>query len=235
MNYFTKAGLGLSALLGATAMSLPAYAQTELTMYYPIAVGGPLTNVVDGMIADFQKDNPDIKVNAIYSGNYDDTRVRALSALKSGEPAQIAVLFSIDAYDLIEQEIITPFDEVVKDDAGKAWLQSFYPAPMANGEIEGNIWGIPFQRSTIVAYYNKDKFKEAELDPESPPKTWDEMVDAGKKLTKDGTYGLMIPSTGYAYWMFQALAIQNGKELMSADGLETYFDDPAAIEALDFW
>lgn len=235
MNYFTKAGLGLSALLGATAMSLPAYAQTELTMYYPIAVGGPLTNVVDGMIADFQKDNPDIKVNAIYSGNYDDTRVRALSALKSGEPAQIAVLFSIDAYDLIEQEIITPFDEVVKDDAGKAWLQSFYPALMANGEIEGNIWGIPFQRSTIVAYYNKDKFKEAGLDPESPPKTWDEMVEAGKKLTKDGTYGLMIPSTGYAYWMFQALAIQNGKELMSADGLETYFDDPAAIEALDFW
>lgn len=235
MKYFTKAGFGLAGLLAATALTLPAHAQTELTMYYPIAVGGPLTNVVDKMVAEFEAENADIKVNAIYAGNYDDTRVRALSALNSGEPAQLAVLFSIDAYDLIEQEIITPFDEVVKDDAGKEWLGSFYPALMANGEIEGHIWGIPFQRSTIVAYYNKDKFKEAGLDPESPPKTWDEMVEAGKALTKDGSWGLMIPSTGYAYWMFQALAIQNGKELMSADGQHTYFDDPAVVEALEFW
>jgi sn-glycerol 3-phosphate transport system substrate-binding protein len=235
MNYLTKAGLGLAGLLAATSLTLPAYAQTELTMYYPIAVGGPLTDVVDKMIAEFEAANPDIDVNAIYAGNYDDTRVRALSALKSGEPAQLAVLFSIDAYDLIEQEIITPFDEVIKDDAGKAWLKSFYPALMANGEIEGNVWGIPFQRSTIVAYYNKDKFKEAGLDPEAAPKTWDEMVAAGKALTKDGQWGLMIPSTGYAYWMFQALAIQNGKELMSNDGLNTYFDDPAVVEALEFW
>lgn len=235
MNCFTKAGLGLASLMAATALAFPAAAQTQLTMYYPIAVGGPLTEVVDGIVADFEAQNPDIKVTAIYSGNYDDTRVRALSALKSGEPAQLAVLFSIDAYDLIEQDIITPFDEVVNDDKGREWLGSFYPALMANGEIEGHVWGVPFQRSTIVAYYNKDKFREAGLDPESPPSTWDEMVAAGKALTKDGTYGLMIPSTGYPYWMFQALAIQNGKELMSDDGLETYFDDPAVVEALEFW
>lgn len=236
MNYISRTGLALAGLMAATALSFPAYAQqTELTMYYPIAVGGPLTDVVDGMVEEFEAANPDIKVNAIYSGNYDDTRVRALSAINSGEPAQLAVLFSIDAYDLIEQDIITPFDELVTDDEGKAWLDSFYPALMANGQIEGHTWGIPFQRSTIVAYYNKDKFREAGLDPESPPTTWDEMVEAGKALTKDGTFGLMIPSTGYPYWMFQALAIQNGKELMSDDGLHTYFDDPAVIEALDFW
>jgi sn-glycerol 3-phosphate transport system substrate-binding protein len=106
---------------------------------------------------------------------------------------------------------------------------------MANSLIEGKTWGIPFQRSTIVAYYNKDMFRAAGLDPEAPPTTWDEMVTMGKALTKDGTSGLMIPSTGYPYWMFQALAIQNGKELMSGDGLTTYFDDPAVVETLEFW
>src|SRR3546814_17467149 len=92
---------------------------------------------------------------------------------------------------------------------------------MANSRIEGKTWGIPFQRSTVVAYYNKDKFREAGLDPNSPPKTWGELISMGKAMTKDGTYGLMIPSTGYPYWMFQALAIQNGKELMSGDGLRS--------------
>ncbi len=222
-------------LSGAISVASMASAETELTMYYPIAVGGALTQVVDGIVADFEAANPDINVTAVYSGNYDDTRVRALSALNSGEPAQLAVMFSIDAYDLIEQDLIVPFDDVIQTDAEKEWLGSFYPALMANGVIEGKTWGIPFQRSTIVAYYNKDKFRAAGLDPEKAPTTWDELVEMGKALTGDGTYGLMIPSTGYPYWMFQALAIQNGKELMSNDGLTTYFDDDAVVDTLKFW
>lgn len=232
MNKLTK--LGLSAAV-AVGMSMPVMADTELTMYYPIAVGGALTEVVDSIVADFEAENPDIKVNAIYSGNYDDTRVRALSALNSGDPAQLAVMFSIDAYDLIEQDLILPFNDLVSGSDGANWLNSFYPALMANGNIEGKTWGIPFQRSTIVAYYNKDMFRAAGLDPESPPTSWDELISMGKALTKDGAYGIMIPSTGYPYWMFQALAIQNGKEVMSNDGLTTYFDDPTVVETLEFW
>ena len=230
MNKFVKLGLAAVTAIGIAA---PAAAETELTMYYPIAVGGKLTEVVDGIVADFESENPDIKVNAIYSGNYDDTRVRALSALASGDPAQLAVMFSIDAYDLIEQDLVMAFDDISGVD--KSWLNSFYPALMANGNIEGKTWGIPFQRSTIVAYYNKDLFRAAGLDPEAPPTTWDEIISMGKTLTKDGTYGLMIPSTVYPYWMFQALAIQNGKEVMSNDGLTTFFDDGTVIDTLDFW
>ena len=230
MNAFRKLEL---AAVSAAALAASAAAETELTMYYPIAVGGALTEVVDGIVADFEAANPDIKVDAIYSGNYDDTRVRALSALASGEPAQLAVMFSIDAYDLIEQDLVVAFEDI--DGVNPDWLDSFYPALMANSRIEGKTWGIPFQRSTIVAYYNKEKFREAGLDPESPPATWDELISMGKALTKDGTYGLMIPSTGYPYWMFQALAIQNGKEVMSNDGLTTYFDDDAVVDTLAFW
>jgi sn-glycerol 3-phosphate transport system substrate-binding protein len=218
-----------------TALVNPAAAQTELTMYYPIAVGGPLTQVVDGIVADFEAENPDIDVNAIYAGNYDDTRIKALAALNSGEPAQLSVMFSIDVYDLIEQDLIVPFDDLVEGEAERAWLDGFYPALMANGQVEGKTWGVPFQRSTIVAYYNKDMFREAGLDPERAPGTWDELVEMGKALTTEDHHGLMIPSTGYPYWMFQALAIQNGEELMSDDGLETYFDKPEVVETLAFW
>jgi len=228
-----------AVLAGSTSLALSlatvASADTELTMYYPIAVGGALTEVVDGIVAEFEAQNPDISVTAIYSGNYDDTRVRALSALNSGEPAQLAVMFSIDAYDLIEQDLIVPFDDLISSDEDRAWLDGFYPALMANGAIEGQTWGVPFQRSTIVAYYNRDMFRDAGLDPDAPPTTWQELVEMGQALTDDDTWGLMIPSTGYPYWMFQALSIQNGEELMSNDGLTTYFDDPEVVEALEFW
>ena len=230
--------LALAATLGLGMASTAS--AIELTMYYPVAVGGALTDVVDGLVADFQKENPDVKVNAIYAGNYNDARVKALAALQSGQPAQTSVMFSIDIFELIEQGSIVAFDDVVKTEEDKAWLEGFYPALMENGKFQGKTWGIPFQRSTIVMYYNKDAFRAAGLDPESPPATWDELVSVGKKLTKKSgnsvdQWGAMIPSTGYPYWMFGALAMQNGQVLMNGDGNLTYFDAPATVEALEFW
>jgi sn-glycerol 3-phosphate transport system substrate-binding protein len=240
---FKKIKTRVAGVVAATAISigaaLPAFA-VELTMYYPVAVGGALTKIVDGLVADFQKENPDIKVNAIYAGNYNDARIKALAALKSGQPAQLSVMFSIDTYELIEQDAIVAFDDVAKSSEDKAWLKSFYPALMENGQTQGKTWGIPFQRSTIVMYYNKDAFRAAGLDPENPPATWDQLVAAGKKLTKKtggnvDQWGMMIPSTGYPYWMFGALTMQNDQVLMNSDGNQTYFDRPATIDALQFW
>lgn len=227
-------GVMATALLIA---AVTAGSATELTMYYPVAVGGPLTSVIDGIVGDFMEENPDITVKAIYAGNYNDARIKALAALKSGQPAQLSVMFSIDIYELIEQDAIVAFDDVVETAEEKAWLDSFYPTLMENGRTAGKTWGIPFQRSTIVMYYNKDAFRAAGLDPERPPATWDELVAMGKKLTKpDGSqWGAMIPSTGYPYWMFGALAMQNGQVLMNSNGDTTYFDDPAVVGALQFW
>ena len=236
-NIFRKVSLGIAVSVGMALSTTVSWAQTELTMYYPVAVGGPLTKTVDGMIADFMAANPDIKVNAIYAGNYNDARIKALAALESGQPAQLSVMFSIDLNELRELDAIVPFDEVVKTEDEKSWLNSFYPSLMENGTAAGKTWGIPFQRSTIVMYYNKDAFKAAGLDPESPPADWGQLVDAGKKLTKaDGSqWGMMIPSTGYPYWMFGALAMQNGEVLMNGSGDTTYFDKPGVAEALNFW
>src|SRR5688572_32944394 len=179
------------AFMYAALLGLPAHAQTktELTFYYPIAVGGPLTKVTDGYAAGFEKEHPNIKVNAVYAGNYDDTRIRALAAHKAGQPAQLSVLFSIDLYELLEQDLIVPFDDMAKTDADKAWLKSFYPALMTNGTYKGKTYGIPFQRSTIVLYWNKDAFKDAGLDPDKPPSSWDEMRTMAAKLVKKDASG----------------------------------------------
>src|SRR5919205_3387767 len=166
----------MKKLIGLIAAALLAVAfnarAVELTFYYPIAVGGPLTKVVDGLVAGFEKEHPDVRVHAIYAGNYDDARIKALAALKAGQPAQMSVLFSIDIYELLEQDVIVAFDDIATTPQDKEWLKSFYPALMANGTYKGKVYGIPFQRSTIVMYWNKEAFKEAGLDPEKAPSTW---------------------------------------------------------------
>jgi sn-glycerol 3-phosphate transport system substrate-binding protein len=222
------------------AAALPARA-VDLTFYYPIAVGGPLTKVIDGYARDFEKANPGVKVNPVYAGNYDDARIRALAALKAGQSAPLSVLYSIDLYELIEQDAIVAWDEVATSAEDKKWLKSFYPALMMNGTYKGKVYGIPFQRSTIVLYWNKEAFKEAGLDPEKAPANWKEMAAMAAKLVKKDAagnvtrWGVMVPSTGYPYWMFQAFARQNGHDLMNPEGNRTNYGHPDVIAALQYW
>src|SRR5262245_55043870 len=92
----------------ASALSLftaPASA-VDLTMYYPVAVGGPIPKIIDDLVARFHKDNPDINVQAVYAGNYTDTMTKAMTAAKGGQPPQLSVLLSTDAFTLIDENAI---------------------------------------------------------------------------------------------------------------------------------
>lgn len=235
-------------LLAATAVSLSALpltvlaqAQTEISFFYPVAVGGSIAKYIDDFAADFTKENPSIKVTPIYAGAYQDTIVKALTAHKSGTPPVTSVLLSTDMFTLVDEDAIVPIDNFIKTADDKAWLASFYKGFMANSQIGGKTWGVPFQRSTIVQYYNKELFKAAGLDPNKPPATWAELADMAKKLTvKDASgkvtqYGVQIPSSGFPYWLFQGLAIQNDVVMANDAGNAVKFDDPKVIEALQYW
>src|SRR5712691_8913157 len=227
-------------LLAAGGAGVSAQGPVEISFYYPIAVGGPITKIVDGYAADFTKENPNIRVKPIYTGTYQETIVKALTAMKSGEPPQTAIILSTDMFTLIDEDAIVPFDDVLKAE-DQAWVKSFFPAFMLNSRTGGKTWGIPFQRSTIVLYWNKDLLKEAGLDPNRPPANWKEMLEYAQKLTKRDAsgnvtqWGVQIPSSGFPYWLFQGLTTPNGVELMNAAGTETYFDKPEVIEALAYW
>ena len=235
-----KAGSALAASSPFLAAPALAQAKVEVSFFYPVAVGGPITRLIDTYAADFAKENPAITVKPIYAGTYQETIVKAITAHKSGTPPVTSVLLSTDMFTLIDEDAIVPFDDFIKTDADEAWLASFFPSFMENSQTGGKTWGIPFQRSTIVLYWNKELFKEAGLDPEKPPQTWAEKVAFAEKLTKrDGAnttqWGLQIPSSGFPYWLFQALAIQADAVLMNKEGNRTAYDAPGVIEALQYW
>ncbi|MBG9389591.1 ABC transporter substrate-binding protein [Caenimonas aquaedulcis] len=239
-KYFNRFLLAAGA---AAAMGWPsAQAQTtEISFFYPVAVGGPIAKAIDGFATDFMKANPGIKVNPIYAGTYQETIVKALTAHKSGTPPVTSVLLSTDMFTLIDEDAIVPIDNFVKTADDKAWLGSFYKAFMMNSQTGGKTWGVPFQRSTVVMYYNKEAFKEAGLDANKPPATWAEMKDAAAKLTKKDAsgkvtqWGVQIPSSGFPYWLFQTLTTGNDAILMNDAGTQVKFDDPKVIEALQYW
>ncbi len=239
MNNFAR--IASAATLAATLLAGSTAGATEITFYYPIAVGGPITKIVDGYAAEFSKAHPDIAVKPVYTGSYQDSVVKAMTAAKAGNAPDVAVLLSTDMFTLIDDDLIEPYDAIATSASDQAWIKSFYPAFMENSQAGGHTWGIPFQRSTIVQYWNKEAFKAAGLNPDQAPKTWDEMVAFGKKLTKRDAsghvsqWGIEIPSSGFPYWLFQALTTQNGAILANQDGTKVAYNDPKVVAAAQFF
>ena len=239
MSMFRKAGTFAGAAALGAMLSTSAQA-VDLQFFFPVAVGGKAAQTIEELTADYVAQNPDVEIDAVYAGSYQDTVTKTLTAVRGGEPPQLSVILSVDMFTLIEEDAIVPFEDLISTDAERAWLDSFYPAFMDNSRTGGKTYGIPFQRSTPVLYWNKEAFAEAGLDPDTPPATWEEMVSFGEKLTErdaDGTvtqWGVRIPSSGFPYWLFQGLTTQNGAILANDAGNETNFDDPKVVEALEY-
>ncbi len=230
---------GAAGALAAPAI-VRAQGKTAIEFYFPVAVGGPITRIIDDYVAAFMQANPDVAVKPIYAGSYVDTLTKAVTATKAGQGPTLAVTLAVDAYTLVDDELIVPIDGIVATAEDRAWLDSFYPAFLRNGQIDGHTWGVPFQRSTIVMYWNKDAFREAGLDPERAPGNWEELTAAAMQATRRegervARWGIQVPGTGFTYWLFQAFAAQAGTELANANGTKVNFNDPACVEALQYW
>lgn len=212
----------------------------EISFYYPTAVGGPLAELFDSYAAEFNEENTDIRVVTTYAGGYDDISAAVQTEIQgTGEGPDVAVMLSIDLQTFIDSGYIVsvqPFIDSMGESEAEAYVSDFFPAFMENSvDGEGTIWSVPFQRSTPVLYYNKDLFAEVGLDPETPPANREELVEFGQKLTLPNgeRWGLLIPSSGFPYWLFQSFSIGNGQNVVGESPSEVYFNTPEVVSALE--
>ena len=234
--------LRLTVSTCALALGLATAAQAvELEFYFPVAVGGDAAGIIQRMTDAYMAENPGVTINAVYTGSYLDTTTRAITAARGGNPPQLAILLSVDMFALIDEDIILPWDDFIPEAERAAFLGGFYPSFMRNSQTGGQTWGIPFQRSTPVMYFNRDAFRAAGLDPDAPPATWTELVEMGRQLTlRDASgnvtqWGVRIPSSGFPSWLFTGLVASNGQDGLANDaGTEVYFNTPAVVGALEY-
>jgi len=101
------------------------------------------------------------------------------------------------------------------------------------------IYGVPWLAGTRLLFYNRDLFRQAGLDPERPPKTWKELLEAAQKIhdPKKGIYGFsLFVGEPYSPWQeFFPFAWGNGATLLSKDQRRCLIDEPPMVEALSFY
>ncbi len=152
--------------------------------------GGTTADAEDQVVRDFQAKFPYITVDALESsqiaGTGDADREKFTAALAAGNPPDVIKIdrFKMGGYGA--KHVTTILDDFIKRD--KIDVKKYYPATIEEvrypPEPTGKITALPWDTDNRVLYYNKNHFMEVGLDPNKPPKTWDEALDYGLKLTK---------------------------------------------------
>ncbi len=242
MNHRRTAALLVAAVVIVAVGLAPggavhAAGPVQVNYWFPVDLGGGLATVMQTLVALFNQTHSDIHVTASYTGNYDATLQKIQAAQLAGGLPDVAVIVNEHTQLLAPTGILTGLDGFVTKAGGKAYLDRIFPALLLNSYYKGTLYSLPYQRSVPVLYYNKDAFKAAGI--ARPPATWAELVEDAQKLTvRQGNqvtrWGAEFPLEAYN-WIYYALVYQSGGQVISSDLKHLYLDQPAAIDAMQFW
>lgn len=154
--------------------------KTEISFWH--AMSGPGQEALDGIVADFNNSQDKVVVNAEFQGSYEEALTKARSVGGTDNAPAIMQVFEVGTKYMIESGFIEPMQTFIDKD--KYDLSQLEENILNYYKVDGKLYSMPFNSSTPVMIYNKDAFKEAGLDPESPPQTFSEVKAALEKLTK---------------------------------------------------
>ena len=188
--------------------------------------------MMERIVAMFEEKYPQYKVELefIPEADYNQKLIPALATDTAPDVFQIqqgmvAKLAAVESIQPLDTSVMSP-ETIAKDKVNSA---------VDGLKYNGEYYGMPTDTQTIILMWNKEHAKEAGLDAEKGPQSWDEFFDWAYKLTKKDADGNLIQAGwgGKGYWCeVLPFVLQHGGKMNGENGDFIFADDPAAIQAI---
>lgn len=230
-----------SAALGATLLATTVTAQAEITLNVLHSWPGH-RHFHEDVANAFMEKYPDIKINFLAPAeSYDQAHQAVIRDALTGNLPDIVFSGYHLLPELIKQlqarNLDLPLEPFIEDAGGTAWLEKNYNSAMINlTTVESTIYGLPFNASTPIIFYNADLVRKAGGDPANMPTTWDGWIELAGKID---SLGDDIAGMSYAVdawpddWLWRALISQQGAPFMNADGATVAWNGDSGKKALE--
>ncbi|HDJ30001.1 MAG TPA: ABC transporter substrate-binding protein [Candidatus Acetothermia bacterium] len=227
------------ALLVLLSISALAFAQEKvihITFWH--AFGGGRMHLIERVVEEFNYTHAGIEVTAEYKGSYRDTLNAAILAAQQGNAPHLVQIFEIGTQLGIDSGIFVPVQDLCKGDEILAddligGVADYY-------KINGKYYSMPWNSSNPILYYNKDIFRKAGLDPNKPPRTFEEMLEYSKKIVESGAAKNAITWPLHS-WFFEQWMANMGENLFNngngrdARATESLLTGDGAKTILTWW
>ncbi len=202
------------------------------------AFGGGRKLFIQRMVDDFNYTHPKIYVKAEFKGSYRDTLNAAILAAKQGNPPHIVQIFEVGSQMALDSGIFVPFASLAKPD-------EYQPDDLIDGVAKyynfgGKFYSMPWNSSNPILYYNKDIFRKAGLDPEKPPRTFEDMLNVCDKIVSSGAAKNCVSWPLHSWFFEQWMAVQGALLANNGNGrdgraTEVNLTSPAAKRIVKWW
>jgi len=160
---------------------------------------------------------------------------KILTAVLSGDPPDVINQVTPVAKWASRMALVALDDYIARDHFDTT---AFFPSLWGEMKWQGHVFALPVSSGSYALFYNKRLFREAGLDPERPPRTWDEVSAFNDKLARrDGTGRIIqmgfIPNYGNLMTSI-LMAWELGAQFLSEDGKTVHLDNPAAVKGLEW-
>ena len=184
-------------------------------------------------IAEFEAANPGIKIDPVLVARKDHWTKFVAAAQAKKAPCIVTVDLTTAAYN----GYLLPLDKYFQAepaDFRRAWSADMLSA----AKWKGQLFGLPIWGGTYAEIYNRDLVVKAGLDPNKPPRSWDEYLGWAKKLTGNDTWATAVVGgkTDTTTRVLLMWIWSNGGEAFNADMSEaTFAKNPKSLEAIKFY
>lgn len=192
--------------------------------------------LMDELIGHFQAENPCIRIiNQVQP--WDNRSELLATAAASSNPPGIIMTTRPETYQFAISGLIIPIDAFVEE-AGTD-LSVFYDGEIGIQYWNGQLYGLPMPSAgglTSMFIYNKEMMADAGFDPETPPKTWQELEEMSLAITQGDPLGIdvMGASAGSGDANFVSWLYTNNGKYVTDDGRALTFNSPEGIETLEW-
>lgn len=206
---------------------------------------------LEELVRHFEEEHPHIRLNAQYVPTGDALVQKLITAVQSNNAPDISWIRSHYLEDLVRADAIYPISELTGLEEGlpEEDLEDIYPALLQYAKWRGTLYSVPMEATNLGLLYNKDHFREAGLDPERPPRTWDELRSYSERLTRLSArgdrperVGFMVPAVpadgpqgAYMMWQWLPFIWQAGGYIITEDQTRVLFDEAPGVQALALW
>ncbi|MGD0267266.1 MAG: sugar ABC transporter substrate-binding protein [Candidatus Methylomirabilota bacterium] len=220
----------------AVVLAGPAAAQVKIRFQTWHWNEKPVFYALEEFMNEFNKNNPGIEVVRDDS-RYNDKETVYIAQSQAKAAADIAH-FQHRAIPLFaERGYIMDLTPFIEREGGQKFLAQWDQHALETCKYKGKIYCLNDYVNPLALLYNTQHFKEAGLDPNKPPTTPAELVDAAKKLTRAGRYGMgLIGSRQEGLFMrFNPFFWGAGAEYLTPDNKRSALDTPEALEGFRFY
>jgi sn-glycerol 3-phosphate transport system substrate-binding protein len=211
---------GTAALAAAPAIGRAAE-KTKIVWWH--AMTAALGEQVNHIAETFNASQDAVELQAIYKGGYADVLTATIAASRAGQAPHLVQIFEVGTGTMLAAgkavkqtwELAQDTGATIDPNTYIASVRGYYSLP------DGRMASMPFNSSTAVMWYSKDAFRKAGLDPDKPPTTWPEVIQAAQAIKAKDAAEIPMTSSWLSWIQLeQYSALHDIPFASKADGFE---------------